>query len=57
MAGTDTTSIFTSMMIYQIAKHPHIELKVREEIEKFMKEDDYSYENLKNFIYIDNLQK
>lgn len=45
------------MMIYQIAKHPHIELKVREEIEKFMKEDDYSYENLKNFIYIDNLQK
>lgn len=45
------------MMIYQIAINPEIEEKVRKEIEKYMKEDDFSYENLKNFVYIDNLQK
>lgn len=45
------------MMIYQTVKNPEIEEKVRKEIEKYMKEDDYSFENLKNFVYIDNLQK
>ena len=57
MAGTDTTSHYLEMTIYLLAKHPQILKKVRVEIEEFMKEDDYSYENLKNFKYIDILQK
>lgn len=32
IAGTDTTSGFTQMMIYEIARHPEVEAKVREEI-------------------------
>lgn len=36
LAGTDTTSTFTQNMIYQVAKNPDIERKVREEIEKHM---------------------
>jgi len=51
-AGTDTTSTFAQMMIYHIARNPEIEQKVRSEIDKYMKDDDYSYENLKNFHYI-----
>ena len=57
MAGTDTTSHYLEMTIYLLSKHPQIMKKVRAEIEEFMKEDDYSYENLKNFKYIDILQK
>ena len=45
------------MMIYLISEHPHIEAKVREEIDTYLKEDDYSYENLKNLTYIDCVQK
>ena len=56
-AGTDTTSNYLATMIYLVVKHPEVEKKVRAEIEEFMKEDDYSYENLKNFTYIDNLEK
>ena len=52
VAGTDTTSNFTQMMIYEIARHPEIEAKVREEINTYMKEENYEYENLKNFKYI-----
>lgn len=44
-------------MIYAIARDPQIEAKVREEIEKFIKDEDYSFENLKNLKYIDLLQK
>ena len=56
-AGTDTTSNYLATMIYLVVKHPEVEKKVRVEIEEFMKEDDYSYENLKNFTYIDNVEK
>ena len=56
-AGVDTTSNYLSTMIYLVVKHPEVERKVREEVEKHMQEDDYSYENLKNFTYIDNVQK
>lgn len=45
------------MMIYAVAGNEKIEAKVREEIEKYMGEEDYSYENLKNFKYVDMLQK
>ena len=45
------------MMIYLIAQHPQVEAKIREEIDCFMKKDDYSFENLKNFKYIDMVQK
>ena len=41
------------MMIYLISQNPNIEAKVREEIDTYLKEDDYSYENLKNLTYID----
>lgn len=45
------------MMIYYLAIYPHIEAKVRKEIEQFMGTEDYSFENLKNLTYIDLLQK
>ena len=45
------------MLIYYIAREPEVEQKVREEIDKFMSTNDYSYENLKNLTYIDNVQK
>lgn len=57
MAGTDTTARFLQAMICEIVKRPHIQKRLREEIDTFMKEDDYSYENLKNFRYIECLQK
>ena len=56
-AGTDTTSHFLQMMVYYIAGDPEIEGKVRTEIDRFMSTNDYSYENLKNLTYIDNIQK
>ena len=40
------------MMVLYMAKHPEIQLKVREEVEKYMSVDNYSFENLKNFKYI-----
>ena len=45
------------MMVYYIAGDPEIEGKVRTEIDRFMSTNDYSYENLKNLTYIDNIQK
>ena len=57
VAGVDTTSNFLVMMIYLIAQHPEVEQKVREEIAEHMKDEDYSYENLKNFTYIDCVEK
>ena len=57
IAGVDTTSNFLVMMIYLIAQHPEVEEKVRKEIAEYMKEDDYSYDNLKNFTYIDCVEK
>ena len=56
-AGTDTTSHFLQIAVYEIARNPEVEQKVREEIDKFMSTNDYSYENLKNLTYIDNVQK
>ena len=52
IAGTDTTSHYLESMIIYLVKYPEIMEKVRREIQKYMKEDDYSYENLKNFKYI-----
>ena len=57
LAGTDTTSHYLEMMIYLIAQNPQVEKKVREEVNRFMKADDYSFENLKKFEYIDLIQK
>lgn len=57
VAGTDTTSNFWNVILCYIGKHAEVELKAREEIEKFMKEDDYSYDNLKNLVYIDAIEK
>ena len=31
------------MMIYQIAQNPDVEVKVRQEIKKYMQDEDYSY--------------
>ena len=45
------------MMIYYIAQNTSIEKKIRNEIKIYMQGEDYSYENLKNLKYIDNLQK
>ena len=52
MAGIDTTSNYVQGMIYLIAQHPEVEQKLRKEVGNFMANDDYSFENLKNFHYI-----
>ena len=57
VAGVDTTSNFLVLMIYLIAQNPEVEEKVRKEIADHMKDEDYSYENLKNFTYIDCVEK
>ena len=57
IAGVDKTSNYLVMMIYLIVQHPEVEEKVRAEIEEHMKEDDYSYENLKKMTYIDCVEK
>ena len=57
MAGTDTTSNYLQGMIYLIAQHPEVEKKLRKEINERMTEEDYSFDNLKNFHYIDWIQK
>jgi cytochrome P450 len=57
VAGTDTTSYFLMTMIYLILKNPQVEHKLRQEIETHMSDDDYSYANLKNMVYIDYIQK
>ena len=57
IAGIQTTSTYTQMIIYYLAIYPHIEAKVRSQIQQFMVTDDYSFENLKNLTYIDLLQK
>ena len=56
-AGTDTTSNYLTMMIYLVYQHPEVEKKVREEIDQYMKVDDFSYENLKKMTYIDCVEK
>ena len=45
------------MMIYLTAKNKEIEKKVRDEIENYMQNDDFGYENLKKMTYIDQIQK
>ena len=40
------------MIVSYIGKHAEVEQKLREEIDLYMKEDDYSFENLKNFKYV-----
>ncbi len=45
------------MMIYYVAQHPDVEAKLRLEIANYMSTDDYSYDNLKHFTYVDNIQK
>lgn len=57
VAGVDTTSNYLSMMICLIGQHPEVEKKLREEIDTYMKDDDYSFENLKKFTYLECIQK
>jgi cytochrome P450 len=44
-------------MIYLVCLHPEVEEKVRREIDEVVKEEDYSYENLKRCTYIDCIEK
>ena len=44
-------------MIYLVYQHPEVERRVREEIGEHMKEDDFSYDNLKKMTYIDCVEK
>lgn len=44
-------------MIYLIAQNPQVEARLRDEIEKYIVNDDYSYETLKKLVYIDWIQK
>ena len=45
------------MMIYYAAQNKEIEQKVREEIDKYLIGDDFSFDNLKKCTYVDKIQK
>lgn len=57
VAGTDTTSNFWNVMVAYLCKYPEIMKKARDEIDLYMKDDDYSYENLKKMEYLDAIEK
>ena len=42
-AGMDTTSSFFQYMVYLMALHPEVEKKIREEIDRLIKHDDYTF--------------
>ena len=44
-------------MLYYISQYPLVEQKLREEIKKHMVDDDYSYDNLKNLVYLEMILK
>ena len=57
MAGTDTSSSLTKIMIYYIARNPNVEKRLREEIDKHIKTDsDFKWDILKQIQYIDWIQ-
>ena len=57
LGGTDTTTLFFTMMVYYIGKHPEVHKKLREQINSFIKTDaDLVYDNLKQLVYIDWIQ-
>ena len=42
-AGVDTTSSYLTMTLYLLCQHPEVEEKVREEINTYMKDKEFSY--------------
>ncbi|TPX38289.1 hypothetical protein SmJEL517_g00077 [Synchytrium microbalum] len=51
IAGRDTTAQTTSWLIYELARNPEIEKKMREEMKQFLGDGPADYELLKNLKY------
>jgi cytochrome P450 family 6 len=61
MAGTDTTSNSTTMLIYLLAQNPSVEEKLRKEIDEHFKSPldiaEITYDSLKKLTYYDDVFK
>ena len=57
LGGVDTTSSYLASILSLIAFYPEVQRKVREEIQEHMKEDDFSFSNLKKLVYLEGVQK
>jgi cytochrome P450 len=59
MAGTDTTSNNTTILVYMLAKHPEVEKKVREEMREVIGDtlDNLDFDVLKRLTYLEKVQK
>jgi len=55
LAGHETTSVSLQYCLYNLARHPEYQKKIREEILKQFPDDDLDYEKLKDFDFILNL--
>lgn len=54
VAGFDTSSSAMMFMLYELARHPEIQDKLRNEINEVLKKDDdkITYENIKEITYL-----
>lgn len=54
VAGFDTSSSAMMFMLYELARHPEIQDKLRNEIDEVLKKDDdkITYENIKEITYL-----
>eukprot|EP01121_Diplochlamys_sp_Union-15-3_P020531 TRINITY_DN8028_c0_g1_i1.p1 TRINITY_DN8028_c0_g1~~TRINITY_DN8028_c0_g1_i1.p1 ORF type:complete len:334 (-),score=42.72 TRINITY_DN8028_c0_g1_i1:146-1126(-) len=52
VAGRDTTAVLLTWCMYMLGQHPHIELKVRREMENIVGDSDFTLENLQKLEYL-----
>lgn len=57
--GFETASTASGFMFYELAKHPEIQVKVTEEIDKVLRKYDgkICYESLNEMFYVDQVIK
>ena len=52
-AGSETTALFITFLLFEIFRYPQVEKRLREEIEEYIKcDDDINLENLKKLTYM-----
>jgi len=55
IAGRDTTAMLLTWTFYLLAKHPEIEAKVVEEMNQVMKDEQPTWDNIKQLRYLKNV--
>ncbi|XP_011297979.1 cytochrome P450 9e2-like [Fopius arisanus] len=53
LAGFDTTSTLMSFLCHQLAYHPAVQQKLREEVDEVLEDKEFSYEMLAKLKYMD----